>query len=177
MEIWRPIKNFEGYLVSDQGRVKTHKFKMGRSGGGIKVVIDFDREGFVLKPSSNHGYLRVTLWQASQPSTIFIHRLVLEAFVGPPKENEFCCHLDGSRNNNQLSNLIWGSLKLNASHKKLHGTHQWGEKNPMHVLKLHQVKEIKSLRYKYTGEQVAHRFKVSPTTIGRIWNHKNWKYA
>ena len=51
-----------------------------------------------------------------------VHRLVLEAFVGPcPAEHE-CAHLNGARDDNRLLNLSWVTRAENAHHKRVHGT-------------------------------------------------------
>jgi hypothetical protein len=52
-----------------------------------------------------------------------IHRLVLQAFVGPCPAGQECCHGDGDPSNNVLSNLRWGTRSDNRRDSVGHGTH------------------------------------------------------
>ncbi len=49
-----------------------------------------------------------------------VHRLVLLAFKGRPKNHRQVRHLDGDPNNNQLENLVWGTGKENWRDRKRH---------------------------------------------------------
>lgn len=62
------------------------------------------------------GYKYVTLrkYYKAKPKKEKIHRLVLMAFDRMPKEGEICRHLDGSKDNNHISNLKWGTHQENA---------------------------------------------------------------
>jgi hypothetical protein len=50
----------------------------------------------------------------------YVHRLVLEAFVGFCPGGMQCCHGDGNTANNHLSNLRWDTAKANAADKVRH---------------------------------------------------------
>lgn len=47
-----------------------------------------------------------------------VHRLILEAFIGPRPPGFYACHIDDNRTNNKLSNLKWGSPKENGQDAK-----------------------------------------------------------
>ena len=69
------------------------------------------------------NYLSVKLAKAGVTRTVYVHELVLLAFVGPrPAMDERCeiRHLDGDKTNNHLSNLKYGTVKENAADRKLH---------------------------------------------------------
>jgi hypothetical protein len=53
----------------------------------------------------------------------FIHRLVLETFVGPCPKGMMCRHLDGNPTNNNLNNLVWGTPSENQKDAVRQGTH------------------------------------------------------
>ena len=44
-----------------------------------------------------------------------VHRMVLEAFVGPCPEGMQCRHLNDVKNDNRLNNLAWGTRKENSA--------------------------------------------------------------
>jgi len=48
--------------------------------------------------------------------TYKVHRLVCEAFNGPPFEGAVCMHLDSDYKNNKPENLAWGTQKENLNH-------------------------------------------------------------
>jgi len=104
-ETWMPIPDYEDrYEVSDRGRV----LRLFRT-----------RSPKVLKPQVNSaGYLRVALFLEGVREWHFIHRLVLEAFIGPPANDLIeGCHLDDVQTNNRLTNLVWGTRAENLAHR------------------------------------------------------------
>ena len=73
-----------------------------------------------LKPTRQYrGHMSVFLGRDDQR---LVHRLVLEAFVGPCPEGMECRHLDGNPGNNRLDNLAWGTPKENFADSMRHGT-------------------------------------------------------
>ena len=119
-EVWKPIPGFDGaYEVSDWGRVRSID-RIITTKAGTKQR----RQGRVLTPTANTGgYLKVGLGRLGRAKTLQVHRLVLEAFVGPCPEGHECCHNDGDPTNNNLSNLRWDTPSGNALDSVLHGTH------------------------------------------------------
>lgn len=111
-EQWRPIPGYEGfYEVSDHGRV--------RSVDRVVTAIDGRSMRYSGKMLSGkvdkHGRHMVALSRPGHRTrTPLIHRLVLEAFVGPRPEGMECCHWDDDKTNNHLSNLRWDTKKANA---------------------------------------------------------------
>jgi hypothetical protein len=120
-EQWEPVAGFEGaYEVSDKGRVRSlaRVTSLGRRVGGR-----------VRRPSvSKAGYHYVTLSQDGRRETRSVHRMVLEAFVGPRQLEREARHRDGVPANNQLSNLLWGTHSENNLDRVAHGTHQHSRK-------------------------------------------------
>lgn len=116
-EVWKrvSIPDFGVYYeVSNLGRVKSlDRFVTARA--GAKAV----RRGKILVQSLAGGakvgkYRKVTLCSPEGVRKDFsVHRLVLEAFVGPPRENEVGLHLDDNPENNCLDNLEWGTQATN----------------------------------------------------------------
>lgn len=109
-ERWLPIEGWPGYEVSDWGRVGS------RVRGRFKI----------LKPwiGKENGYLYVGLVKDDGTKQKFlVHRLVLEAFVGPcPPGLEACHDPDKTRTNCRLDNLKWGDHFENMAHAIQHGS-------------------------------------------------------
>ena len=74
-----------------------------------------------------------------------VHRMVLEAFVGPCPEGMECCHEDGDKSNNRLSNLYWGTHKENSDDSVRLNLTTKGTKNGMAKLSEFDVIEIRRL--------------------------------
>lgn len=108
-EKWRDVVGWEGlYWVSDLGRAcSVHA-----------------RRPFLIGTTSPDGYRLLRLRDAKngRKDTVGLHRLVLEAFVGPCPPGFQACHNDGNAANNALSNLRWDSTLANAADRKKHGT-------------------------------------------------------
>jgi hypothetical protein len=99
--IWKVHPEFTDYEVSDLGQIRRRTSSPGT------------RIGKILKPSlSSKGYLYVSLKSKSK----FVHRLVLETFVGPCPEGKECNHKDGVKSNPRLINLEWATSSQNQLH-------------------------------------------------------------
>ena len=55
------------------------------------------------------GYRRVRL----RGKTFKVHRLVAEAFLPNPDKLPYVIHMDGDKNNNDVSNLQWSNKQTN----------------------------------------------------------------
>jgi len=106
MEIWKPIPGYESqYEVSDQGRVRT--FVRGANGR-------------LLKPAkASHGYYTVCLGRNNSRT---LHSLVAEAFIGPKLKGQEVLHKDGTRTNNCVQNLRYGTRSENILDAVAQGT-------------------------------------------------------
>src|SRR5712691_3060160 len=101
-EHWLPIMGWEDlYEVSDLGRIRSLDRRTPR---GI-------RRGQVLKPfPGRNGYLSVDLSRDEVQTRRTMHRLVLEAFIGPCPAGQEARHgPGGSRTDNRLTNLCYGT--------------------------------------------------------------------
>ena len=94
-----PIKGYENYLVSEDGQI--YNSKTGRT----------------LKPSpSANGYYRVGLRKEGQTKTMYVHRIVAEAFIPNPNNYNEVNHIDEDKANNTVENLEWVAHKSNVNH-------------------------------------------------------------
>src|SRR5262245_59090069 len=108
-EIWRWVVGYKGYYkVSDLGRVKSvGKFCKTKSSLGEWTLREIKPR--ILKQSWRDGRLCVVLSKKGKRTTFRVHKLVLEAFIGPCPSGMECCHRNDEREDNELTNLYWGT--------------------------------------------------------------------
>jgi hypothetical protein len=111
-ERWLPIVGFNGYEVSDRGRVRSLPRSIMRTNGSPQWV-----EGRILKQPLVDGYPSVSLCR----KTIRTHILLLAAFVGPRPERLVTRHRNGDRTDCRLANLTYGTRSENMQDRKDHG--------------------------------------------------------
>jgi hypothetical protein len=80
------------------------------------------------KHKTNLPYLYVALFVDGRRSEKAVHKLVLEAFVGPAPDGLLACHRNGRCQDNRLRNLRWGTSHSNQKDRVRHGTDMRGEK-------------------------------------------------
>lgn len=124
-EIWKPIVGWEElYEVSDHGRVRSLDRTTPTKNGRTAIL-----RGRVLRATANsNGYKIAILQSGPRRSAKRVHRLVLEAFVGPCPDGMQVCHSDGNRVNNSLGNLRYGTTSENRLDSVKHGTHPHASK-------------------------------------------------
>ena len=107
-EIWKEIKNFEGfYEVSNYGNVRSVSRLVKCRGGKLKQW-----NGKLLNTqdqanSSNKfgAYKAVVLSKEGKATRITVHQLVAEAFLPNFSRGMAINHIDGNPTNNHISNL------------------------------------------------------------------------
>ena len=100
-EIWKNIEGYEGkYQVSNLGRVKS--------------MIGQEK---VLHPKKHrNGHLQIGLHKDKKRKTMYIHRLVAQAFIPKPDNLPCVNHKDENPNNNNVDNLEWCTQKYNCNY-------------------------------------------------------------
>lgn len=100
-EIWKDIKGFVGYQVSNLGRVKS--FRQNKNGRILKGSINSD------------GYIKVVLHSESGKKNFSIHRLVMETFCPVENMKDLTVdHINSNKLENTLDNLQWLSRQDNV---------------------------------------------------------------
>ena len=113
-ETWKAVVGYEGiYEVSNHGQVRSlPRIDMSgnnRLGKMRKLEIDKD------------GYNKIVLRLDGVSRKFLVHRLVLEAFVGPCPENMEACHNNGMPGDNHVPNLRWDTNEANKADIIRHG--------------------------------------------------------
>lgn len=174
---YRNVPNYPGYRIGNDGSVWSlwiggRKARIGEVWRQLKSMVNSD------------GRHRVCLTKGKGLRRRFqVHRLVLEAFVGPCPPGMECCHWDGNPSNNHLSNLRWDTQAANKEDQRRHGTlgRPAGEDSAVSRLTEELVREIMRLRMqeglgcrrivRRLGLEPVLRSAVHAVCIGRTWNH------
>ena len=118
-EIWKDIEGYEGYQVSNLGRVRS----LDRIDSNNHPL-----NGVILKPYiSNSGYLLVGLYKQQKRDRKLLHRLVAEAFIPNPENKSEIDHINTIKTDNTVflnedgsvnyekTNLRWTTRKENIN--------------------------------------------------------------
>ena len=156
-ETWKEIPGYETlYWVSDFGRIRN------------RCVI--------MKPTANR-YAQVGLSKYDHREMHYVHRLVLNAFVGECPTGMAARHFPNRDPlDNRLVNLQWGTPKQNQADRKVHGTMLCGEKHHSAKLSKIDIKKIRKYRGILDAVTVSKLFCVSHPHIYHIWNRKRWRH-
>ena len=169
----KTIPGFLNYAVSKNGKVwsKSRRDRLNHRLGGWRL------------PHLSHGYLRLKMCNEGESRMVFVHRLVLETFVGPCPPGMEVCHNNGNRQDNRLENLRWDTKSNNHQDAIRHGTHtslhQNGELNPVSKLKEEDIKVIFHAYHDgtHTQQELADYFGVARGTIQPILERRTWKHV
>ncbi len=101
-EIYKIIKDYENYSVSNLGNVKNNKTNR------------------ILKTRVNcNGYLIIDLYKNNIRKTMKLHRLIGQAFI-PNPNNKLCIdHIDTDTTNNYVNNLRWCTHAENMQNRSI----------------------------------------------------------
>lgn len=96
-EEWRKVRGYDGYLVSDKGRVFSMKV--------ARLMKPHKRDS----PGGKTGRPRLTavcLTRDRKKKTHYVHRLVADAFCGPLQSWDIVTHFNGDDTDNRVENLV-----------------------------------------------------------------------
>lgn len=126
-EIWRDVPSVPGILVSSEGRVMRAPHREPMPKGGTRPY--GGQPTFGVWNKADGRFIAIV-----DGKTYKVHRLVAEAFHGPPPfDGAVVMHLDENAANNRASNLRWGTQKenLNAEGFLAYCRGRTGERSPM----------------------------------------------
>jgi len=101
-EIYKEIKDFPNYCISNLGKVKNNKTNK------------------ILKQRlQKNGYLEVKLSKLNKTYHKYIHRLVIDAFLDNNDNKKCVDHINGNKIDNNLKNLRWATHIENCQNTKI----------------------------------------------------------
>jgi len=155
MEVWKTIKDFKNYEVSNYGNIRSNHYSKVR----------------ILKQENAKGYLRVSLSKDNIVYRFQVHRLVAIHFILNIQEKPCVNHIDGNKLNNNVSNLEWCTYSENEKHsyKVLNKI------NPIRKLDLKKVNHIREKAFKGRNgniKQLSLFYNVNVSTIYNILKNK-----
>lgn len=133
-ETMKPIDEFEGYYITNMGRVLCNRVSNRCKDGSMHEI----------KQKCGHNkqkYLNVICCNNNEQRTFMVHRLVAQYFVPGYFEGAVVNHIDGDNRNNKASNLEWITQRENI-HKSYKTSHmgprrhyiQWKFYSPSNLL-------------------------------------------
>ena len=158
MEVWKPVIGFDGYEVSDLGRVRSFKCRT--------------TPGRILSPGwkGTARYKAVCLFGEDFKRYEKVHHLVLCAFIGPCPEGMEGCHNNGIHTDNKLSNLRWDTHTANMRDVCF-------SENKDRKKRALSLSDVLSIRAdKRTGVTLALEYRVTSACISRIRLNQTWKH-
>ncbi len=172
----REIPGYPGYAVTSDGRVWSIPRVVPCAYGATR-----NKPGkWLCLDRTFDGYHVAWLWAGNKRISRRVHRLVLEAFVGPCPEGMECCHNNGDPSDNRLENLRWDTRKSNISDAIRHGTHNclrmYGKSN--RNAKLTDVDVRMIIYMSRTGEfmqkEIAEFYGIDTCTVSDILHKRTW---
>ena len=179
---WRSIPDFPGYEISSHGEVRSLAREYVRHGHPVKVRERLLKSRVKRRDGKPVAVL-VSLSRDGKGHHLRIHRLVLEAFVGPCPDGMEGCHNDGNPLRNVVDNLRWDTPKENQADSVRHGTkhappQHIGEAHPSARMTPEKVRIIRSVNDWSYGAvvRVARQLGVTERMVhsvrtGETWGH------
>lgn len=174
-ERWLPVVGWEGrYEVSDLGQVRSlpHQTVTGVRGGGLVRQVINQRGYYAVELKRGTGTGR------AERATKQVHRLALEAFVGPCPPGLEPCHGANGKLDNRLSELRWDTPGANNGPDKVRdGKSNRGERCGSAKLTAEIVAECKR-RYAAGESQraLAAEFGVNQPAISNAIRGATWAH-
>jgi hypothetical protein len=166
MEVFKTIKGFENYEISNLGNVKSLNYNRTK------------KEKLLKKCNDSDGYEVVILCNKLGKKTLKVHRLVALHFIDNEDNKKEVNHINGIKTDNRIENLEW----CTASENQIHAYKIGLQINPKRKLTLQQVEYIRqNCRKKYLINNIpetvifSQKYNVSVSTINKILRNYSYK--
>lgn len=179
VEIAYPTQN--RYAISNKARIMAFK--------------DSFEDGKLLNGGNSSGYKTLRFNTKNNKGktvskTLFVYRLVAQLFIPKRSEEDLhVIHLDFSRDNDDVRNLRWATLKEKFEHRnknpkvinipaKVRETNLTSDGRKLTLTKvIHLKKILNNPNRKTRVKMLAKQFGVSEMQISRIKSGENWGYV
>lgn len=189
-EIWKDIKDYEGlYQVSNLGNVRSlDRIRKQFNHNGIATV---KYKGRILKKQIKKGtnYHTITLYDNNRNAKIkSVHRLVAETFLENKNKYLVVNHIDGNKQNNNVSNLEWCTISHNVKHAYKTGLAKvkklYGKENPRARKVVQYDLENNFIKLWHSIIDASNELKIDSSSISAVCKEKRktaggyiWKYG
>lgn len=163
-EVWRWVVGFDGYCVSNRGRVCSVD----------RIVNGKICRGRLLRPGAQaSGHITVAIGRGNSKS---VHILVLEAFIGPRPNGLEGLHYDDNPLNNDVLNLRWGTRSSNLYDAVRNGKKSLGEEIGHSKLTDDAVRYIRANLH-IGDHNLSKRFGVTANAVKQVRDGVTWKHV
>lgn len=144
IEIWKTIENYPDYMISNLGNVKSLKW---------------NKEKLLKKTINRNGYNIIRINFNNIKKTLYIHRLVAQAFLINQNNYRDVEHIDCDKSNNSVSNLRWCTHQENCNNlitrKRISFASKCKKKTKEHIEKCAKARQKPIACYNKNGDLVA----------------------
>lgn len=179
MERIRHIVSAPGYAITDHGRVFSCRMRVGVGCRGSVRGLASRWHEIRSHKTTKRGYRGVNLLlDDGRRRASKVHRLVLEAFVGPAPKGCVACHNNGDPTDNRVGNLRWDTVVNNHADKVRHGTQRMGEQVYAAKITTAIAREIKeSIARGERNCDIAKRTGATTSIVEKIKAGTHWKHV
>lgn len=163
------VEGFPSLMVSEHGDV-VRLASSRRKRAGSRWCWQHFPEQTLNARTTGAGYMAVQTKTEGKRATLYIHRLVAQAFIPRPPHCNEINHLDGNKKNNSLQNLEWTTHSANLKHAHATGLF----KNTMSANEALALKEL--LARGISVSEAARRFGLAKSTVVGIRNGHSWAW-
>lgn len=163
-ETWRPIPSLPEYLASSDGRIMRLPHCGEMPNGSVRHYGGEPTQGVLTEGRYKFAY---------RGKNFKVHRLVCEAFAGPPPfPGAVCMHLNEDATDNRAANLAWGTQRENLAAPGFRAYLRRRSARPK--INSDQAKAIKYGAMK--GSEAAAQYGISTSTVSNIRNGRAWRH-
>jgi hypothetical protein len=161
-EEWKDIEGYEGYQISNIGRIKSFR----------------NKKPLIMSLCENaDGYLMTRIMKNGKGNTVRAGRLVALHFVDGFKEGLEVNHIDSNRKNDVYTNLEWVTHKDNIRHSHKHGfKSNFGDKNPRSTISNNDAMTIIEALTHLRPMQIVRLFGYKKSIVMQIYLRRNWQH-
>jgi len=160
MEIYKSIKGYEGYFISNLGNIKSVKENF--------------KDKILKGRLTNCGYLRVALHKDNKQKDLSVHRLVADEFLDNKENKPQVNHKNSIKTDNRVENLEWSTRSENMIHSYKQGRTTKGRK----IIRLGKEEKIYNKITEASIDNSINKANISQCLRGRskTAGGYKWKY-